>query len=156
MGNYNTQYESYYSKFNTRKVNNNYNRYPYKDSTKSKNMFSVKFITRRLMRDLIGVLILTVIILFCKIFVNPYTTRFYSYSKEVVNVNYDYYAIFEKVKAIKFSELNDYTVDAIESFKAKITGVQTLKEQTQEDYVNPVSSIILAPYGESIDSVSKV
>lgn len=156
MGNYNTQYESYYSKLNARKAYNNYNRYPYTNSSKSKSIFSIEFIAKRLMRDLTGVFILLLIILFCKIFINPYTAKVYSYSKQVISTSYDYQSSFDKVKAIKFSEIDDYTINAIESLKAKITGRQTLKEQIKESYVNPVTSNILAPYGESMDSKSKV
>lgn len=100
MGNYNSHYESYYNNITNKKNKRNDNYYNRGSRTKSKK----NFITRRIIQDLCGVLVLFLFILVCKGIVTSPTKAAYKYSKEVVNTNYDYKKLIRKVKSINKSQ----------------------------------------------------
>lgn len=149
MGNYNSQYESYYNGLVNRKKN--YGSYGY--STQSNKSFSLdgNFILKRLMRDLIGVFILFLFVIICKLVVTPQTTAAYNYSKEFVNKTYDYKNTINAVKEFNFNETETKITDWLDSIKAKITGGKTLKDRLKTDFILPVEGVVTSPYGERND-----
>ena len=106
MGSYNSQYENYYSRMPARKNRNNYS---YKYGTKAKNKGIEHYITKRILRELIGVLCLFSIVIVCKVIVTPQTVNFYNYSKKKVNENFNYESVYNNIKNYKFSDMQ-YTL----------------------------------------------
>lgn len=115
MGNYDMQYQSYYNNLTKKQKGTNKNSY---DSTK--NISIAKFIVKRLTRELIGVLVLFIIVLFCKVVVTPKTQYVYNYSKEAINKHYDYGILMDKAKDIKFKDIGTITLNFIEKVKLAI------------------------------------
>lgn len=71
MGSYNSQYEEYYRNLKRRKEGskiNYFNRKPYD--------LSSNYISKRIIRDLVGTCVLFLIVIFCKIIVTPETQPF--------------------------------------------------------------------------------
>lgn len=158
MGNYNSQYESYYSKFTGNKRNNNpYSNYLYRNNASSSNKVSGNYFTRRLLRELIGVFCLLFLVLVCKVIVTPQTQAVYNYSKNIVDNNYDYTYLIETVKSINISDMkniNEKVQDSIEALKVKITGGQTIKDQVKENFIYPIDGEITSAYGERNDPIT--
>lgn len=152
MGNYNSQYESYYnSMVNKRK---NYGGYGYSlQNNKSFNLDG-KFILKRLMRDLIGVFILFLFVIICKLVVTPQTTAAYNYSKEFVNKSYDYKQIINYVKAFNYNETEEKVTEWLDSIKAKITGGKTLKDKLKTDFLLPIEGAVVSPYGQRTNPIT--
>jgi hypothetical protein len=85
MGNYNSQYESYYNNLINRK------KFNLIDSAQKKNkLFSIHWFLKRVTVDLSGVLILTILVLTCREIATPQTKYIYSFCKDTVNTNFDY------------------------------------------------------------------
>lgn len=112
MGSFNQQYERYYknlksrSNFNNRiKRSNNFN------------PFNGNYFVRRIIRDLIGVSVLLILILTCKIIIIPQTQTVYDYSKKVVSTNFDYKAAADEIKKINFSAIRIKAADFLEKIK---------------------------------------
>lgn len=99
MGIYNSEYENYYNNMKRRGGVS----YSYKGSNSKK---EENFITRRIIRDLIGVLILFMLVLMCKGIKTPQAVAVYNYSKRIVNTNYDYKPLVEKIKGIDLSKID--------------------------------------------------
>jgi hypothetical protein len=126
MGNYNTQYQSYYNSLAKRQRGG-------KSTAGDSNKYSrwVDFYIKRLTRQLIGVLVLFFFVLICKVVVTPKTQYIYNYSKEVISKQYNYGALIDKAKAIKFKDIEVITVNFIEKIKSKIS---------DENMINPNNS----------------
>ncbi|MBV4419940.1 endopeptidase [Clostridium tyrobutyricum] len=110
MGYYNSQYEDYYNQLKGKaKYIPHYNK-----TNNSNNKFNIgKFITKRIIRDLTGVLILSVIVVGCRFISTPGTKAVYSYSKKVINETYDYNSIKNRIKNISFKDIQDETKNVI-------------------------------------------
>lgn len=125
MGNYNMQYQSYYN--NLAKKQRGVNNFT-SDSRKRSGI--PNFYVKRLTRELIGVLVLFILVLFCKVVVTPKTQYVYNYSKEVIGKQYDYSALINKAKDVKFKDIQTITVNFIEKVKKTIP---TTKEIDNKD-----------------------
>ncbi|MBV4439507.1 hypothetical protein [Clostridium tyrobutyricum] len=111
MGYYNSQYEDYYNQL---KGKAKYIPHYGKTINSSNNKFNIgKFITKRIIRDLTGVLILSVIVVGCRFISTPETKAVYSYSKKVINETYDYNSIKNRIKSISFKNIQDETKNII-------------------------------------------
>lgn len=122
MGNYDSQYESYYSKLSGRKYYNGYNNsYPYRYSSGKKGggIFENGYFGKRLMKELIGVLCLILLVIMCKIVVIPETQLIYKYSKKMVNQHFDYTVFIDKVKNAKYTDLQLYVENLIGGIKVR-------------------------------------
>lgn len=155
MGNYNSQYEDYYSSL---KKKNRIRNSPYQNT--GYNSIDIrkpkgKYLFRRITRDLIGVLILFMFIIGCKLVVTPQTQNVYNYSKGVINQNYDYGALKEKAKNIDFNKLQDKMTNIIEQIRSKITGNETAAEKIKDKFILPVKGVETSSYGYREDPITK-
>ena len=121
MGNYNMQYQNYYSSL-ARKPKGGKN-FAVEKNRKGK---TVNFFIKTLTRQLIGVLVLFLFVLACKVIVTPKTQYIYNYSKEAINKQYDYGELIEKAKAIKFKDIEVITGSFIEKIKNTISEESTI------------------------------
>lgn len=145
MGHYNSQYESYYSSIVNKRNTSSYLGGSRKKKPKG------KWIVRRLMQELCGVLVLLVFVVICKFVVTPETVTAYNYSKSVVNSNYDYKNIINKVKNIDTDKgFQDRIVELIDNLKSKFTGGQTIKEKIKDKFSLPVDGNIINENDEGI------
>jgi len=119
MGNYNMQYQSYYNNLakKQRGVSNFTNE-------RRKQSRMPNFYIKRLTRELIGVLILFIFVLFCKVVVTPKTQYAYNYSKEIISKQYDYSTLVNKARDVKFKDIETITVNFIEKVKNAIPSVE--------------------------------
>jgi hypothetical protein len=122
MGNYNSQYESYYSRLSGRKTyNGNNSSYPYRYNSAKGNggIFEKGYFAKRFMNELIGVLCLILIVIMCKIVVIPETQMIYDYSKKMVNQDFNYEEFIINVRNTKYTDLQLYVENLIGGRKAK-------------------------------------
>jgi len=133
MGNYSSQYESYYSGMVNRRKNNNY-------GINKKNRFTLdgNFFIKRLQRDLFGVFVLFLFVLICKTIQVPQTTYAYSYSKSLLNKSFDYEAVLISLKKLDMKTIETNVSDWLDTAKTKITGGKTMKEKLKTDFTSPV------------------
>ena len=125
MGNYNTQYQSYYNNLGKKQRGvNNFGGEYYKRGSKP------NYFVKRLTRELIGVLILLILVLFCKVVVTPKTELIYNYSKEMINKQYDYSIVIDKAKAFKLKDIGVMTVNLMEKVKSTFKSVDILKDKS--------------------------
>lgn len=152
MGNYNSQYESYYNTLvNKRK---NYGNYSYGLGNNHKFGINNNFILKRLTRDLIGVFILFVFVIGCKLVVTPQTKAVYDYAKKMLNINFDYNKAIITIKNLDTKNFEEKVTNWLEDVKSKIVGGKTIKEQIQENFILPVEGTIISSFGEKIDSAN--
>ena len=123
MGNYNTQYQSYYNSLAKRQRGGN--SFATENNKKSKRL---DFFMKILIRQLIGVLVLFLFVLICKVVVTPKTQYAYNYSKEVINKKYDYSVLLDKAKDVKFKDIEAITVKLIEKVKSTIPSGNEIKK----------------------------
>jgi hypothetical protein len=126
MGNYNMQYQSYYNSLAKRQRGG-------KKTTCDNNKQSrtMNFYIKRLTWQLIGVLVLFLFVLTCKVVVTPKTQYIYNYSKEVINKQYDYGALVGKAKTIKFKDIEVITVNFIEKIRSSISDDNIIKNNNE-------------------------
>lgn len=118
MGNYNTQYKSYYNNLvKKQRGSNNFSSESNKQSRIS------NFYIKRVTRELIGVLALFIIVLILKVVVTPKTQYAYTYSKQVINKQYDYSGLIGKAKGVKFKDVGVITGNFLEKVKNTIFSV---------------------------------
>ena len=118
MGNYNTQYQSYYNNLaKKQRGSNNFSSEGNKQSRIS------NFYIKRLTRELIGVLILFIVVLILRVVVTPKTQYAYNYSKQAINKQYNYNELYGKVKDIKFKNVGVITGNFFEKVKNSISNV---------------------------------
>ncbi|MFL0267792.1 M23 family metallopeptidase [Candidatus Clostridium radicumherbarum] len=137
MGSYNSQYESYYNGMVNRRKNNSYG-----FNKKNKFILDGNFFLKRLQRDLIGVFVLFILVLACKIVHTSQTTYAYSYSKSLINSSFDYEAALSNVKNLDMKVLETKVSDWMDTAKTKITGGKTIKETLKSDYMSPVAGTL--------------
>jgi hypothetical protein len=128
VGNYNSQYESYYSKLGAKKSYSSYNGYSgygngssYKYNSNKNNRAAINgdYFIKRLMRELMGVLCLFLIIVMCKVYVTPETTSVLKYSKKTVDENLDYAALLKKMGEIRYSDVQAYADNLFKNIRIK-------------------------------------
>jgi hypothetical protein len=123
MGNYNTQYQSYYNSLAKRQRDGK--SFATENNKKSKRL---DFFMKILIRQLIGVLVLFLFVLICKVVVTPKTQYIYNYSKEVISKQYDYGLLIDKAKTIKYKDIEIITVNFIEKIKNTISSENMINE----------------------------
>ena len=116
MGNYNTQYQSYYN--NLAKKQRGANKF---SSESNKQSRISNFYIKRLTRELIGVLVLFIVVLIFKTVVTPKTQYAYNYSKQVINKQYNYSELLGKAKSVKFKDVGVITGNFLEKIKSTIS-----------------------------------
>ena len=124
MGNYNAQYQSYYNNLGKKRNVNNFGGDNYKRGNKS------NFFVKTLTRQLIGVLLLLILVLFCKVVVTPKTEFIYNYSKEAINKHYDYSLVIDKAKAINLKDIGTMTSNLMEKVKSTFKSVDILQDKS--------------------------
>lgn len=160
MGNYNTQYQSYYSNMMGKKKN--YSGYGYNGggAPQKSSIVNGNFLIRRFTLELLGTLVLFTGVIACRLVVTPETMKAYSYSKETINYNYDYKNIYKTLQSVDISKINitnvqNDIIQQIEMIKTKITGQKTVKETITSNYVMPVQGNIISYFGEIVDPQTK-
>ncbi|WP_373898938.1 M23 family metallopeptidase [Haloimpatiens sp. FM7315] len=150
MGNYNSQYRDYYNS-----ILNNRKTYSL-DSSKPDVKNNNNFILKRIIRDLTGVLVLSLFILSLKIVVTPRTKMVYEYSKKIVNENYDYKKAFNNIKNIDIKNMKDYTKNFIDKISSKFnsSNLMEVDKNTEFDYIPPCSGKVVSGFGERVDPIS--
>ncbi len=116
MGNYNTQYQSYYN--NLAKTYRGTNNFAGEGTGQSK-IWS--FYTKRLTMELIGVLTLIILVIMCKVVVNTTTQKAFNYAKQEINKKYDYSIVINKAKNFKIKDIEIITVNFMEKIKSTIS-----------------------------------
>lgn len=139
MGNFNSQYQDYYSTLRGKQKGVKV----LKDSSAKANR-----VYKRVLRDLIGALILFVLVLGCKTISTNNTLAVYNYSKKVVNENYDMTRVKESLCKLNFIGLQDKIRNLLEEAKAKITGEKPYNEKIKNEFTKPVEGVITSPFGE--------
>lgn len=159
MGSFNSQYENYYNTLS--KKNYGQNRLSYNGQSRLQEpFFSKKKLLRTFEIQLIGTLILFLFAFTCKLYVNPQTKTIYSYSKNIVNQNFDYKSAILYIKAINVSDLaisikrgnvtdiQSKVINWIDILKTKITGGKTTKENISHNFILPVNGKLIQGYGK--------
>jgi hypothetical protein len=153
LGIYNTQYESYYSKFTGNKRGYN----PYAGNIRGNNRvgkskLNGSYFAKRFLRELIGVFFMLMLVLMCKAIVTPQTMAAYQYSKNIVNTNYDYTYLVDKIKSINITSINDLQgklQDFIETLKIRISGGETIKDKVKNNFILPVNGEVMLDDGKN-------
>ena len=135
MGNYNTQYQSYYNNLTKRSRGiNNF-------ASGSMGQGTLKeFFINRLTRELIGVLVLFILVLICKVVVTPKTQYVYNNSKAAINMKYDYNALLDKAKSIGIKDIEAIPVNIIEKFKNTIFNEKSINDINDINDINNTKS----------------
>ncbi|MCM0648954.1 M23 family metallopeptidase [Clostridium swellfunianum] len=141
MGSYNSQYENYYSTLVNKKKN--YGGYSYGRNKSSTFKLDGNYFLKRFMRELIGVFILFIFVIGCKLIVTPQTAAAYKYSKDVLNKKFDYASAVSSVKTLDFKSVEEKSLDFMDSIKSKLTGGKTLKEKLQDSFMLPVEGAVI-------------
>lgn len=151
MGSYNSQYENYYAMLNEKK--NNYKGASYYNNSKVKEKPKSNFIVRRVIQELSGCLCLFVLLTSCKYINTPITQKFYRYSKELVNKNYDFKSIYDGISGTSIEAWRNNAENYIDNLKSKLTGTQGIKEKTLGSFAAPVEGEIVKKYGERKEGI---
>lgn len=153
MGNYNSEYESYYNSLKKGRKTRyfpSYNR-SFDNTAKPKKNYWLSRITR----DLVGVLILFVVIISCKLVVTSKTQAVYNYSKQIINQSYDYTNLENKFKHIDIRMFQDKITNVIEELRSKITGKETVDNKIKSEFMLPVSGVETSSFGYREDPITK-
>jgi hypothetical protein len=117
LGYYNSQYEDYYNRLKGNvKYSPNYNKIVRQNIKPTR----VAYITRRIIRDLIGVLVLSVVVVGCRIISTPQTKAVYNYSKKIVNQTYDYTKLRQNLNQVDLKTVEDKAKNIIGRFQINI------------------------------------
>jgi cell division protein FtsL len=120
MGNYNSEYESYYNSLNKNGRATYAPSYNNKKNFKESKKIRGSYLGKRIIRDLVGVLILFTFIIGCRVVVTPKTQAIYKYSKGFLNQSYDYVVLEKEVKNIDWGNLQNKIISKIGQLKSKI------------------------------------
>lgn len=150
MGHYNSQYESYYNSIvnkrnsNVSSLNSSFN------GSKKEN-----WIARRLTQELLGVLLMTILLIFCRVYKTPQTQAVYTFSKSVVNNNVDYVRIIDQIKLIGTGDnLHDKAIEVIDDLKSKIIGGETIREKIKNQFSLPIKGEVMSKGQDGIDIIA--
>ncbi|KOA21278.1 stage II sporulation protein Q [Clostridium homopropionicum DSM 5847] len=147
MGHYNSQYESYYNSI-VNKRNSNVNSLNSSFSGSKKE----NWIARRLTQELLGVLLMAMLLIFCRVYETPQTQAVYSFSKSIVSNNVDYVRIIDQIKLISTGDnLHDKAIEVIDNLKSKITGGETIREKIKNQFSLPIKGEIISKGKDGID-----
>jgi murein DD-endopeptidase MepM/ murein hydrolase activator NlpD len=153
MGSYNSQYESYYSTLMNKRKNNNSQNY-IQNRNSGGFRLDGKFFIRRLIQDLIGVVVLSFFVITCKLVVTPHTQMAYNYSKSMLDKNYDIIGAVGSVKELNYKSLETSVTKWLEDIKVKITGTKSIQDKIKSSFVLPISGNITSSYGKRTIAVS--
>ncbi|MHC6179040.1 endopeptidase [Clostridium sp. JNZ X4-2] len=115
MGHYDSEYEKYYNSLKG-KVNHS----PYYNKLYDRNNSHAEkanYLSRRIIRDLTGALILFAFIAVCKLVSTTESKNVYNYSKKVVSENYDYSKLKTQIKNINIKYIGDRAKSVIEQLR---------------------------------------
>ena len=99
MGNYNSLYENYYNNLASRKKFKVVNQ-----TQKKSKLFSTHWFVKRIIVDLSGVLVLTILVLTSRGIATPQTKYIYSFCKDTVNRNFAYNNLVNTLTNINFKD----------------------------------------------------
>lgn len=122
MGNYNSLYEDYYNSTKRRKFNTSS-----RGGQGVKPQHKTSFVVRRVMQELIGVLVLFTVVLSCKAVVTYQTQTAYTYSKSLVSTFYDYKPLYGSIKTLQISIVKGNILNYYNDVKSKLQGTTTSK-----------------------------
>lgn len=154
MGCYNSQYEDYYNSLRRRNNIRRPVKYNGLDNNLRKKNSNSNYFTRRIIIDLVGVLVLFGIVISCKLVVNSKTQAVYNYSKQMINQNYDYKALISQIKNINFNDVSKGFMNFIENVKSKVTGTNTIDNKIKKNFALPISGIETSAFGYRKDPVT--
>ena len=137
MGYYDSEYEKYYgslrrklnySPYYRERVSNNgslrrkLNYAPgcYGGKVYNKENYGNKkrgYLVKRIIRDLIGVLVLFIFIILCKVTSNPQARSVYNYSKSIINENYNYSKLKTQLNSININYVGDNIKNTIKELR---------------------------------------
>lgn len=142
MSSFNSQYAEYYNK-----VKRERGRYK---ASKSNSKFDKKpkssLITRRIIRDLIGVLVLFAFVISCKLIVTPQTQAAYKYSKDILEKSYSYSSIDKEIKSINISTVKNSIIYWFEKLRSKMPDTT--------GFIKPVQGVVTSSYGYRKDPIT--
>lgn len=124
MGNYNCQYQNYYKYMTHRKRPDSSYKKNYSNIS-NKSSFTYQKLIKKITYQVIGVLILSVFLMGCKVIVTPETKFIRAYSKRILNESFNYETALEELKNVKWSDIEKYSVDAINKINEKINDINT-------------------------------
>lgn len=157
MGNYNSEYESYYNAMVNKGKGRNYSnsKKAFEGISLISNLFSKQRIFRRIFQELIGGLLLFIVLIFCKSNVLPQSKTVYNYSKQVAHQNLDFkelHSDFSKIRNLKLVNFQTKASDFIESIKINLVGGLSVKEKIRANYIIPTEGKITTTFSsESAD-----
>ena len=156
MGNYNSEYESYYNSMINKKKGRNFSNSPKSSNSRNANglvsignLFSKKRIFHRVLQELIGGLLLFVFLIFCRSNILAQSKTIYTYSKQVVHQDLNFkelYSELAQVKSLRFKDITTTANDFIESFKVGLVGGQGVKDKIRDNYSMPISGKITTTF----------
>jgi len=164
MGNYNSEYESYYNlmvnKRSGRSLSDSRNMASNRSGKAEgrnyfSNFFSKERIFRRVFQELIGGLLLFVFLIFCKSNVFSQSKIVYNYSKQVVSQNIDLKGLLSDLSKIQSFNLDNFqgkASDFIEGIKIGLVGGESVKEKIKANYLIPSQGKIITTFSsQSLD-----
>lgn len=155
MGNYNSEYESYYNSLKRNGSTRYTPSYSRNFSHNSVGKFKGNYWISRIIRDLIGMFILFIFVVGCKLVVTPKTQAVYNYSKQILNQNYDYKDLKINYNDIDLKKIQDKATNIIEQLKSKITGNETFESKIRNEFVLPVDGVETSAFGYREDPITK-
>ena len=158
MGNYNSEYESYYAKvMGKRKETDGYRReYSVGGHSKVKSKGIGEVVIKRVIQELAGTFILCILILMFKVVKTPQTTAAYTMAKDMVNEGYNVTDTINYAKTISLAEIKNKAEIYVESIKENLGG-ESLKERTKKNFIKPlIGEYKLYDESQKIYSVSVV
>ncbi|BAH05838.1 hypothetical protein CKR_0787 [Clostridium kluyveri NBRC 12016] len=116
VGYYDSEYEKYYGSLR-RKLN--YSPYYGGKAYNKENYCNKKgnYLVRRIIRELIGVLILFIFIILCKVTSNTQAKNVYSYSKSIINQNYNYSKLKSQFNSININYVEDKIKNTVKELR---------------------------------------
>lgn len=160
MGNYNHQYESYYSQIvqkNNGGRDQNYAKKPYESQGK-RNISIFPRITKDnigniIIFQLIGTLMLFSIVLLCREIKTDKTKYIYTYGKEMVSRDIDYKGYITYIKSIDFKnikieEIKEYMSSKMVNIKASFENFNSPLKSLSDEYVFPLEGEVLKAFNE--------
>lgn len=138
MGNFNSQYQNYYNNLlnGNRAVTRRNTDFVEKDKPERKR-FNIR---KRIVQDLTGVLILIILVVFCKAVVpfNSKAFEIYKYSKVLINEDYDYVSVFSRIKKINLNNLNYSNIQS-----STLNFIEGLRQQMNQIKIYTNSQMVL-------------
>lgn len=140
MGNYRAQYENYYGGVKGKTSGLKHRAQGYISNgrhTREGNQQGAGRLMKKIIRQLVGALVLVVLLLVIKMIPLEETKKAYIVSKEMMDKNFN---VNETVMAINIEGAEEYkeqALDYIDEIKSLVVGDKTLKEKIKEEYIVP-------------------